>query len=107
MSTQQRTNYTKKFKADAVDMILIPDHVGKEVAANVGISLRAIVSGYGDGAIFTAIVGWSMGVSMIRKLVMDVLSMGFWRRKLGKGCIHHSDRGSQYCRDDFQQLLKQ
>ncbi|MBL4759281.1 MAG: DDE-type integrase/transposase/recombinase [Mariprofundaceae bacterium] len=53
------------------------------------------------------IVGWSMDISMTRKLVMDGLSMAFWRRKPSKGCIHHSDRGSRYCSDDFQQLLKQ
>jgi len=53
------------------------------------------------------IIGWSMDVSMTRKLVMDALTMAFWRRKPGQGCIHHSDRGSQYCSDDFQQLLRQ
>jgi len=31
--------------------------------------------------------------------------MGIWWRKPGKGLIHHSDRGSQYCSDDFQTLL--
>jgi len=53
------------------------------------------------------IVGWSMDTSMPRQLVMGVLLMAIWRRKLGKGLIHHSDRGSQYCSDDFQKLLKQ
>jgi len=43
------------------------------------------------------IVGWSMGTSMTRLLVMDALLMAVWRRKTGKGLIHHSDRGSQYC----------
>jgi len=53
------------------------------------------------------IVGWSMDTSMTRQLVMDALLMAVWRRKPGKGLIHHSDRGSQYCSDDFQSLLKQ
>ena len=53
------------------------------------------------------IVGWSMDTSMSRKLVMDALLMAIWRRKAGKGLIHHSDRGSQYCSDDYQKLLKQ
>jgi len=52
------------------------------------------------------IIGWSMDTSMTRQLVMNALLMAVWRRKPGKGCIHHSDRGSQYCSDDFQALLK-
>jgi len=51
------------------------------------------------------IVGWSMDTSMTRKLVSDALLMAIWRRKPGKGLIHHSDRGSQYCSDDFQAIL--
>ena len=53
------------------------------------------------------IIGWSMDTSMTRQLVMDALLMAVWRRKPDKGLIHHSDRGSQYCSDDFQSLLKQ
>jgi len=53
------------------------------------------------------IVGWSMDTSMTRKLVMDALLMAIWRRKPGPGLIHRSDRGSQYCSDDFQTLLTQ
>jgi len=52
------------------------------------------------------IVGWSMDTSMTRKLVMDALLMAVWRRKPGKGLIHHSDRGSQYCSTEFQSLLR-
>jgi len=51
------------------------------------------------------IVGWSMDTSMTRKLVSDALLMAIWRRKPGKGLIHHSDRGSQYCSDDYQAIL--
>lgn len=53
------------------------------------------------------IIGWSMDTSMTRQLVIDALLMAVWRRKPDKGLIHHSDRGSQYCSDDFQSLLKQ
>jgi len=38
---------------------------------------------------------------------MDALLMAVWRRKPDKGLIHHSDRGSQYCSEDLQSLLKQ
>lgn len=52
------------------------------------------------------IVGWSMSNFITRKLVMDALLMARWRRRPGTGLIFHSDRGSQYCSEDFQNLLK-
>ncbi len=38
-------------------------------------------------------------------MVMDALCMAVWRRRPGPGLIFHSDRGSQYCSDDFQEML--
>ena len=32
--------------------------------------------------------------------------MALWRRRLPKGVIVHSDRGSQYCSTDYQALIK-
>ena len=51
------------------------------------------------------VVGWAMSSSMKASLVTDALSMAYWRRKPGKGLIHHSDRGSQYAGSDYQKLL--
>ena len=51
------------------------------------------------------IVGWSMNSQMDRTLVIDALQMAVWRRKPARGLIHHSDRGSQYCSGDFQNIL--
>jgi putative transposase len=51
------------------------------------------------------IVGWSMSERMTSKLVIDALQMAIWRRKRPRGVIIHSDRGSQYCSHDYQQLL--
>lgn len=51
------------------------------------------------------VVGWSMSGRMTSKLVMDALQMAIWRRKKPHGVIIHSDRGSQYCSHDYQQLL--
>ena len=42
-----------------------------------------------------------------RQLVMDALLMALWRRKPRSGLIFHSDRGSQYCSHDFQNMLRQ
>ncbi len=53
------------------------------------------------------IVGWSVQPHMRRELVMDALRMAWFRRQPGKeaNVIFHSDRGSQHCSGDFQDLL--
>lgn len=51
------------------------------------------------------VVGWSMSERMTSKLVIDALQMAIWRRNIPRGVIIHSDRGSQYCSHDYQQLL--
>lgn len=52
------------------------------------------------------IIGWSMDKTMTRKLTMDALAMAYWQRKPGNGLVHHSDRGSQYASNDYQNMLK-
>jgi transposase InsO family protein len=47
-----------------------------------------------------------MSSRMKESLVKDALSMAYWRRKPGKGLIHHSDRGSQYASKDYRHLLE-
>lgn len=52
------------------------------------------------------VVGWAMSKRITRYLVMDALQMALCRRRPAPGLTFHSDRGSQYCSDDFQKLLK-
>jgi putative transposase len=42
---------------------------------------------------------------MSAELVIDALSMAWFRRKPAPGLIHHSDRGSQYASQTFQEKL--
>lgn len=43
------------------------------------------------------IVGWSLARHLRSDLPLEALEMGIWRRKMRTaGCVHHSDRGSQY-----------
>lgn len=51
------------------------------------------------------IVGWSLAGHMRTELCVEALQMACWRRKPGKGLMHHSDRGSQYTSDEYRQLL--
>ena len=53
------------------------------------------------------VVGWSMSSSMTKEFVMEVLSMAVAQRCLSsEDLLHHSDRGSQYCSNDYQQMLE-
>lgn len=51
------------------------------------------------------VVGWPISERMTSKLVIDALQMALCRRKLPRGLILHSDRGSQYCSYEYQKLL--
>ena len=53
------------------------------------------------------IVGWSMQASMTSQLVADALMMAVWRRGTPVALLHHSDQGSQYTSEHFQELLKE
>ncbi|MCC8406025.1 IS3 family transposase [Paraburkholderia sp. MMS20-SJTN17] len=52
------------------------------------------------------VVGWSLKPHMRTELVSDALRMAWFRRRPETGLIVHSDRGSQYCSAEFQDLLK-
>jgi hypothetical protein len=53
-----------------------------------------------------AVVGLSIKPRMTTELVIDALTMAWFRRRPAKGLVHHSDRGSQYASHAFQQQLK-
>lgn len=52
------------------------------------------------------VVGWCMSEHMQASVVVDALRMAWFRRHPQPGLIFHSDRGSQYCGQDFQNALK-
>jgi putative transposase len=51
------------------------------------------------------IVGWSIKPRMTADIVIDALTMAWFRRRPAPGLIHHSDRGSQYASEAFQSKL--
>ncbi len=53
------------------------------------------------------VVGWAMGATLERTLVLNALNMAIARRRPGQGLLCHSDRGSQYASSDYQERLKQ
>ena len=53
------------------------------------------------------LVGHAMGNRMTKDLVGRALVKAVSAKRPGPGLIHHSDRGSQYCSQDYQALLQQ
>jgi transposase InsO family protein len=53
------------------------------------------------------VIGWAVSNRMKRDLAIRALDMAVALRRPPRGCIHHSDRGSQYCSHDYQKRLRQ
>lgn len=51
------------------------------------------------------VLGWSIKPRMTAEIVIDALTMAWFRRRPAPGLIHHSDRGSQYASHAFQDKL--
>lgn len=53
-----------------------------------------------------SVIGWSMSSTIDKNLVCDALMMALWRRGFPKSVIVYSDRGSQYCSNKYQNIIK-
>jgi putative transposase len=51
------------------------------------------------------VIGWAVSNRMKRDLAIRALDMALALRQPAKGCIHHTDRGPQYCSNDYQKRL--
>ena len=51
------------------------------------------------------VVGYSLAKRMTADLVCNALTMAIQNQKPEKGLIVHSDRGGQYCSNDYRNLL--
>ena len=52
------------------------------------------------------VVGHAMGARMTTDLVLQALGLAVWAKRPRPGLIHHSDRGSQYCAQAYQDQLR-
>jgi putative transposase len=52
------------------------------------------------------IVGWATSDRLKKGLALRALNQAILMRQPPAGLIHHSDRGSQYCSDDYRRLLQ-
>jgi transposase InsO family protein len=52
------------------------------------------------------VIGWAVSNRMKKDLAIRALNMAINLRQPPPGCIHHTDRGSQYCSHDYQKALR-
>ena len=53
------------------------------------------------------VIGWAVCDRLKRDLAIRALKMAIALRSPPRGCIFHSDRGSQYCSHDHQKALRE
>ena len=52
------------------------------------------------------VTAWAISNRMKQDLALRALNMAIAIRRPPPSCIHHTDRGSQYCAHDYQKLLR-
>ena len=52
------------------------------------------------------VIGWAVSNRLKKDLAIRALQMAINLRRPPKGCIHHTDRGSQYCAHDYRKVLR-
>ena len=52
------------------------------------------------------VIGWAVSDRLKKDLAIRALEMAINLRQPPPGCIHHTDRGCQYCSYEYQRLLK-
>lgn len=52
-----------------------------------------------------AVIGWSMDRTMTKELVCNALNMALVKRNYPVNIIVHTDRGSQYCSKEYQNII--
>jgi putative transposase len=53
------------------------------------------------------VVGWCISSSLGHEMVLTALKRALWRRRPPEGLLFHSDRGVQYCCEDFRKETKE
>ena len=51
------------------------------------------------------VIGWSMSQRMDRQLVIQAVLMTLWQKKDKEPVVLHSDHGSQFTSEEYQQFL--
>jgi putative transposase len=91
----------RKFEADAPNQRWVGDTTELRTTSGSKFYLAAIVDLYSRFC-----VGWAVSTVNDRHLTMHALQTAIRRRCPSVGLLHHSDQGSTYASEDYQDLLR-
>lgn len=77
------------------------------LAVMIDLHSRRIIHSHGLQANHFRAEGWAVSNRLKRYIATRALDMEVALRRPPSGCIHYTDRGSQYCSHDFQKRLRQ
>jgi len=92
-------NLAKDLKPERPDQLWVADITYVAIATGF-VYLAVILDAWSR-----RVVGYALGRTIEARLTLAALDVGIATRRPGKGCIHHSDRGSQYAAHAYQDLL--
>lgn len=106
LQPRRRRRYTATTDSDH-DLPVFPDHSkdmildGPDQLWVADLTYVAIIGGFAYVAIILdawsrRVVGYAIGRSIDARLAVAALKVAIERRRPRSGCVHHSDRGSQY-----------
>jgi transposase InsO family protein len=90
----------RRFEAEAPNQRWVGDTTELRVGDGGRIFLAAILDLYSR-----FVVGWALSAVNDRQLVIRALEMALRRRCPDAGLLHHSDQGSPYASEDYQNVL--
>jgi putative transposase len=94
-------NLTKDLALDGPDQLWVADIT--YVAIAIGFVYLAVIL----DAWSRRVVGYALGRTIEARLTVAALEAAIAARRPAKGCVHHSDRGSQYAAERYRNKLEE
>jgi putative transposase len=91
----------KKMKLDGPNQLWVADITYVAIATGF-VYLAAILDAWSR-----RVVGYAISRSIDARLVVAALKAAISTRNPPRGCVHHSDRGSQYASEDYRAVLRE
>ena len=91
----------KKMKLDGPNQLWVADITYVAIATGF-VYLAAILDAWSR-----RVVGYAISRSIDARLVVAALKAAISARNPPRGCVHHSDRGSQYASEDYRAVLRE
>jgi putative transposase len=93
-------NLTRDCKPTAINQLWVSDITYIRLRESF-LYLAVILDAYSR-----RVIGWALGESLDTELTVKALQQALAQRSVSSSCVHHSDRGVQYCAKEYVDLLR-